>query len=1044
MSNSNVVLTADSLLAYEPFLRAVARGLLSDEHGVQDLVQETWVRALESPPRKQSSLKSWLASVARNIARNGYRGEGRRKARELVAARPEQLDVEASCELLETHRRVVDGVLALEEPYKSVVILTYYQGLSPGEIAERLDRKPATVRSQLHRAHGILRSQMDAEFGGDRGAWAALLMPLASLGSEAAVGGTELVGTTSRHGFESLGLKLAIGAVVVAVAIYAPQLFEEPSQAVVAPGAVGIGGLASSGIGEPRDSSSPELPGTLSSPIERDSGAAAQERTPITGAQTLTIEVLKDGVPQVDAEVWYIYKDDFASPQTLEEIREMGDWYLDPESLFARFGRSARTNDEGELQLEWDGSEGGLLAYRDEYQAIEPLTSESEERVVLELVEVSSVAVEVVDFMGEPVLGVPVSLCVEFDEHGQSALVRHRTESARGQTIFRNFREMITGAGQAEARFSVGLAVPGAEIGRVPIDPGRGARNPIRLLLEPTSPLKVRVVDAEGRPKAMDGKVSVYEEGLSSSVSSPGSLVELRDGVATFPHIALNTQLEIVLDSPSLGPNWTVSAQSSRVAGELRVVDAIFPSNLEARGRVLDPEGQPMAFTTLYLCLCTEQLEELKRARVRTDAEGRFQAQVGEEIERGSRVLVRILRYGKGWDGRSIEEPVVIAGDALASLGDFTLVENAGKLKGRCVSPAGEPIAGLRLQADQDFYRQSFGATTDKEGRFEMHGLLPKHPVLSVTPDRWVLPEGLVIEAGPDEVQIVMVEGGVLTGSLIADESLGLDSISVVLSAEGPAAEEPGNWKTWAEVDAQDASFVLRGIPTGTYALKIWSHGQALARIGGIDVVAANKIAHPALQGIDLRGGLVNWQFKVEDQDGNPIQRATARVYSMGELVGHGKSTGAEISVQFAAAEAAVVLVTAHGFAPARIPAATAPSKVILLPGIPVSLHTQQRPVLAKDRTKIYLSLVRFDVEQPLPADAISLSLPSGLTKNGHADVIFPEPGLYRLYLSKHTDLEDGMAMASVAAPVPGDFTIEVRASDAGRGLEVGLPESVD
>ncbi len=173
-------LSPDSLLAHEPFVRAVVRDLLRDEQHVQDVLQETWIRALHRCPREEGSLKGWLARVARRLALDQHRGSARRERRERETARGEALEsVEALHARLEAQREVVDAVLALEEPYKSVVLLAYYEELAPQAIAERLGRSAATVRSQLSRAHEILRRRLDAHHGGDRSAWAGVLVPWA-------------------------------------------------------------------------------------------------------------------------------------------------------------------------------------------------------------------------------------------------------------------------------------------------------------------------------------------------------------------------------------------------------------------------------------------------------------------------------------------------------------------------------------------------------------------------------------------------------------------------------------------------------------------------------------------------------------------------------------------------------------------------------------------------------------------------------------------------------------------------------------------------
>ena len=78
-----------ALLAHAGFVRAIARSLLRDEHDAEDVVQETFLAALEHPPADRGKLRAWLGAVGRRRALKTRRAERRRKERERVAARPE-------------------------------------------------------------------------------------------------------------------------------------------------------------------------------------------------------------------------------------------------------------------------------------------------------------------------------------------------------------------------------------------------------------------------------------------------------------------------------------------------------------------------------------------------------------------------------------------------------------------------------------------------------------------------------------------------------------------------------------------------------------------------------------------------------------------------------------------------------------------------------------------------------------------------------------------------------------------------------------------
>jgi len=208
----------ETLLADDRFVRSLARLLVSDAHLAEDVAQQTWVAALEHPPRKRGPLRSWLAAVGRNFARRIGRGEVRRLRREHAAARPEALP--STAEIVareETRRRIVEAVLALEEPYRSTIVLRFLEGLPPREIARRSGVPKATVRTRIRRALEFLRRNLDAREGGrGRGAWMAAVAAFAMpRGVAVAPTGTPLVPVTGGV-LVSSTLKIMIGAAVLA------------------------------------------------------------------------------------------------------------------------------------------------------------------------------------------------------------------------------------------------------------------------------------------------------------------------------------------------------------------------------------------------------------------------------------------------------------------------------------------------------------------------------------------------------------------------------------------------------------------------------------------------------------------------------------------------------------------------------------------------------------------------------------------------------------------------------------------------------------
>jgi RNA polymerase sigma factor (sigma-70 family) len=173
----------ESLLQHREFVRSIVRRLVLDEDQVDDAVQQTWPAALRSPPLK-GALRALLARVSRHRAADLMRSERSRARRERQLARPARVPSAAEAfEQLTLHRQVVDAVLALEEPYRSVVLLHIYEERSPRQVAAIQGLAVATVHTRLRRALALLRAEFDRQYVGDRRAWCLALLPLALPGS---------------------------------------------------------------------------------------------------------------------------------------------------------------------------------------------------------------------------------------------------------------------------------------------------------------------------------------------------------------------------------------------------------------------------------------------------------------------------------------------------------------------------------------------------------------------------------------------------------------------------------------------------------------------------------------------------------------------------------------------------------------------------------------------------------------------------------------------------------------------------------------------
>jgi RNA polymerase sigma-70 factor (ECF subfamily) len=168
----------DNLIAHVGWIRGLARRIAADRDRADDLAQETCIVALERRPRSAPSIKGWLRTIMQNLARRQGVNEKSRREREAFAARTEHTEAtDALVERASLQREIVDEVLALDEPYRSVILLRFFENLPPRAIALRLGVPVTTVQCRLTRGLRRLRARLD-DSRGDHRSWIALIAPL--------------------------------------------------------------------------------------------------------------------------------------------------------------------------------------------------------------------------------------------------------------------------------------------------------------------------------------------------------------------------------------------------------------------------------------------------------------------------------------------------------------------------------------------------------------------------------------------------------------------------------------------------------------------------------------------------------------------------------------------------------------------------------------------------------------------------------------------------------------------------------------------------
>lgn len=196
-------------------LRSLARALVGDGDA-EDLLQETALQALRSPPRTPGPLGGWLAGIVRHLASRHRRSARRRRRRELAAARGEIVWPDRSVDDRDTLRALTEAVLALPEPYRDTVLQRYLRDLPPSAIAAQTGVPVQTVKSRLKRGLALLREHFAARGIGDE--WRRALGSAFGLGGAAettaaiAVTGVLLMSTAMKVALSGAAALLALAA----------------------------------------------------------------------------------------------------------------------------------------------------------------------------------------------------------------------------------------------------------------------------------------------------------------------------------------------------------------------------------------------------------------------------------------------------------------------------------------------------------------------------------------------------------------------------------------------------------------------------------------------------------------------------------------------------------------------------------------------------------------------------------------------------------------------------------------------------------------
>jgi RNA polymerase sigma-70 factor (ECF subfamily) len=148
---------------YSERLLRKAKSMMKNEDDAEDVVQDSLISGYKSIGnfRADSGVYTWLYRIVINkskdlLAKNKNRGEKPLSETEYLVL-DERMGYEKKLELNDESNYLIKKVNSLDEVYKEVIELRYFEEMSYSEIASVLNCNIGTVKSRLFKAKELLK-----------------------------------------------------------------------------------------------------------------------------------------------------------------------------------------------------------------------------------------------------------------------------------------------------------------------------------------------------------------------------------------------------------------------------------------------------------------------------------------------------------------------------------------------------------------------------------------------------------------------------------------------------------------------------------------------------------------------------------------------------------------------------------------------------------------------------------------------------------------------------------------------------------------------
>jgi len=155
------------LISNTEFLKPFAFSLTRDNEQAKDLIQETLYRALANREKYSvgTNIKAWLYTIMRNIFINNYRRKSKQQT--IFDNTPNEFLININQGAVVNDaiskinmKEVQEAIFSLPDIFRNPFLL-YYDGFKYNEIADMLGEPLGTIKSRIHFARKLLKTQIE-------------------------------------------------------------------------------------------------------------------------------------------------------------------------------------------------------------------------------------------------------------------------------------------------------------------------------------------------------------------------------------------------------------------------------------------------------------------------------------------------------------------------------------------------------------------------------------------------------------------------------------------------------------------------------------------------------------------------------------------------------------------------------------------------------------------------------------------------------------------------------------------------------------------